>query len=192
MSSSIVVVEQSLGNPLFPQADMGSVRLGIKLVRHRTYGGTVKMSIVQNEGANTPIEGGWKPGKIYEFCIIEGEYKQKMIRSLQRTFPNHLYVSDQTFQDLGNMCQYLDSLSILSDVLIIDICEISYLGYIKDLEGLEDAIKTLYECLGRLCKAGASCIVFMSSLVYPQIDQDIMRPPKSMRLHQLLPLFFYS
>jgi hypothetical protein len=170
------VVEPSWDNALFRQIEIGSVRLGINSVRHRTYGGTVKMSVIQNEGAFAPIESGWKPGQIYEFCVIEGEYKQTLIRSLRCAYPRHLFISDQEFQDIESVRRYLDSLSTLSDVLIIDISEVLYLGFIKDSEGLRGAIKAFYECLGRLCKAGVKCIVFVNSLIYPQIYQRITRP----------------
>ena len=178
--SLVEVVEWSSVLIPFQETAIDSVKLGLRLdpIRHRIYGDDARMSILENEGVDSPWESGWKPGQIYEICLFESVLKDQLIHNLRHAFKDHLFISDQhhEFRNLGSIQAHLDSIAIRTGLLIIDISEILHLDYIKDFEKLRTTIGTFYESLERLAKTGVMCVVFVNYFYYYQIFQNIVRP----------------
>jgi hypothetical protein len=171
------VVEWSWA-PAFQQtAAVGSVSVRRDQIRHRTYGGYERMSM-QNEGAIAPIESGWKPGQIYELCLFEGTLKDQLIANLRKMHPNHRYLTDRKFwvRGLRTVLECLEAIPDTTSLLIIDVGEILYLDFIKDVEQLRPTIEAFYRNLEKLASQGMTCIVFVNYPFYQQIFQQTVRP----------------
>lgn len=133
---------------------------------------------IQNEGAIAPIESGWKPGQIYELCLFEGALKDKLITNLQKMQPNHRYLTDRYFwvHGLATMLDCLETIPSGTKLLLIDISDILYLDFIKDVERLRPTIETFYRSLEKLASQGMTCVVFVNYPFYQQIYQQTVRP----------------
>ena len=172
------VVEWSWAPLPLPTATIGPMSERLDRIRHRTYGGHERMSIIENEGLRTPLDSGWKPGQIYELCLLEGTLKDQLIQNLRDAHRCHLYISDSQseFRDLKSIQSYLESIPVVAELLIIDISEILYLDFIKDFEQLKATLTAFYRSLEKLAKAGVRCVVFVNHLYYQQIFRNLVRP----------------
>lgn len=122
------------------------------------------------------LETWWKPGHINEICMVDREYKVRFIQRLREVYTHHHYISDIAFRTLKEIQNSVDALAVPIELLILDISEILYLDFIKDAEMLQENIKILYASLGRLCKQGVTCIVFVNYCYY-FIPQRAEGPP---------------
>jgi hypothetical protein len=136
------------------------------------------MSILQNEGEIAPIESGWKPGQIYELCLFEGALKDLLIANLRKTYPDHRYLTDRYFwvRGLGTMLECLETIPSSTKLLLVDISDILYLDFIKDIKRLRPTIETFYRSLEKLASRGVTCVVFVNYPFYKQIFQQTVRP----------------
>jgi len=143
------------------------------------HGGNEKMDTIQIEAGSSPLETGWKPGQIYEVCMVDGEYKVQYIQQLRGTYARHHYISDRdhAFRTLKDIKSLLDALAAPADLLILDISELLYLDFVKDVEMLRENIKALYSSLERLCKLGINSVVFVNYYYYYYIFHHVVRPP---------------
>ena len=137
------------------------------------------MSAIPMEMGQSPLRTGWKPGQIYEICMLDGEYKTRFIQRLRRTYAHHHIVSDRdpAFRTLREIQDYLDALVAPAELLILDISEILYLDFVKDAETLKGNLKALYASLGRLSKRGIICAMFVNYYYYYYIFHLVARPP---------------
>jgi len=193
--SFMEVVERSVVPWPFQVAIHGSMRLSLRLdpIKHRTYGDDDRMSIIENGRVYSPLESGWKPGQIYEICLIDGAFKDRVIQDLRHTSKRQLYISDQRqdCMDLKGMQRYLDCVDSMTELLIVDISEILYLDFIKDAEQLKVNIQTFYESLERLSKRGLTCVVFVNYFYYCQIFRGTIRPESVQTLIYPIPISLF-
>ena len=130
------------------------------------------MSIVLND----LLENGLSPKTIYEICIPEGREKDYLIRHLPREYERSVFISDQFVRDFDGLNHFLEHLPAQLDILIINIGEISLLGYIKDYDAMLEGLKRFYEKVEAMSQLGTICIIFMNYFYYHRIFDGNPRP----------------
>lgn len=136
------------------------------------------MSIVLND----LLENGLTPKKIYEICIPEGWHKDYLIRHLPREYERSVFIPDQFVRDFDGLNHFLERLPAQLDILIVDIGEISHLGYIKDYDAMLEGLKRFYEQIEAMSQLGTICVIFMNYFYYHRIFNGNPRP-QAIQIH---------
>lgn len=136
------------------------------------------MSVVLND----LFEKGLMPQQIYEICIPDGEYKKHLIESLPRGYHHTVAICDRFFKDLKQMTAFVEKLSMSPNLLVVDISELCYIGFIKDSTALKQDLQRFYNRIEAMAKLGTTCVIFVNFFYYYLIFQELRRP-KIVQIH---------
>ncbi len=164
--------EESTENGMNMRVGKKRIRLGMTRQETLSYRSWFSMSVVENE----LFPDGLIPKQIYEICVPESAYKKYLIENLPRGYDRAVALCDRFFVDLRHMNTLLRKLPANLELVIVDISEIAYLGFIKDSNNLQSDLCEFYEILEAMTQLGAVCVVFVNFPLYNQIFKYLPRP----------------